>query len=323
LRAVLDATPEGILGLRCIRGASGEIEDAVVITANERAAEILGSTVRSLVDRPILEVVPKLRGSATWHRYLEVVRTRERQRFETSIVEHGEAKWFDIKVVPLGDGLMLSIAEITELKNACEALEAKNTRLADEVGRREQLERELRRLADVDALTGVASRRAFMEAAELALSVASDRQPVVVIAVDVDHFKRINDRYGHLAGDKILKAVGEELAAECRASDVVGRIGGEEFAILLAQMTLGDAMMVAERMRERLLARIVPITAITRVQVTASFGVAALMPGDTCEALLGRADAGLYRAKAKGRNCVVSVQDHDTASHEPGCGFAA
>ena len=105
--------------------------------------------------------------------------------------------------------------------------------LSEEVGRRQALEGELRRLAEVDVLTGVSTRRAFMEAARHAVDLATDRHPLAVIALDIDHFKLINDRFGHQAGDKVLSAVGDELRRECRTPDIVGRLGGEEFAILL------------------------------------------------------------------------------------------
>jgi diguanylate cyclase (GGDEF)-like protein len=326
LRAVLDASPEGVLGLRCVRSADGRIEDAMVITANERAADIIGCKVENLLDQPILNVVPKLRGTKAWARYLEVVETRQPQRFELSLNHHGHAKWFDVKAVALGDGFMLSIGDITSLKNACRELEEKNldlakanTMLSEEVSRREALEGELRRLADVDVLTGVATRRAFIEAAQCAIALASDRRPLAVIGLDIDHFKAINDRYGHQAGDKILTAVGEELRRECRAPDVVGRLGGEEFAILLPNVPLDAAVSVAERMRQRLLTTVVSVADMTRVTVTASFGVSAFRPQDTYEDLLGRADAGLYRAKKAGRDRVVVVHGGDhTVGHDFG-----
>ena len=326
LRAVLDASPEGILGLRCIRNAGGGIEDAMIISANERAADIFGCAVEKLVDHPILSVIPELTGTRTWARYVEVVERRQPQRFELSL-HRDHAKWFDVKAVPLGDGFMLSIADITSLKSAYRELEAKNldlakanTMLSEEVSRREALEGELRRLAEVDVLTGVATRRAFMEAAQSAITLASERHPLAVIALDIDHFKVINDRYGHLAGDKILRAVGEHLMRECRTHDIVGRLGGEEFAVLLADAPLDIAVGVAERIRQRLLATDVRVTEAPRAKVTASFGVAAYTSEDTYEDLLGRADSGLYQAKRAGRDRIVVVHEGDqTASQEHDC----
>ena len=89
LRTVLEASPDGIMGLRCVRAADGRIEDAVVVTANHRAADIVGCSVEGLLDRPILDVIPKLRGSKSWARYLEVVETRQPQQFELSLGRRG------------------------------------------------------------------------------------------------------------------------------------------------------------------------------------------------------------------------------------------
>ena len=305
LKTVLDASPDGVLALRCMRNAEGRIEDAMVITANELAAGMLGHSAADLLDKPILQLVPKLRGTTTWRRYVEVVETRQPLRFEVSRGHQGEKKFFDVKAIPLGDGFMVSIADVTKLKVACRELGAKNAKLSEEIRRREALECELRHLADVDALTGVASRRAFMVAADRAMARASKRSPLAIIAIDIDHFKGINDRYGHNAGDKVLTAIGGQLTRECRASDTVGRLGGEEFAILLPHTTLGTAAAIAERFREQLACMVIPLTEATDIEVRASFGVEAFRLGDTCESLLARTDACLYSAKRTGRDRVV------------------
>jgi diguanylate cyclase (GGDEF)-like protein len=305
LREVLDASPDGILSLRCMRRDDGTIEDATVITVNERAAEILGCPVRDLVDRPILQVIPNLKGTSTWARYLQVVHSREPQRFELSLLDKGRPKWFDIKARPLGDGFIVSISDVSQLKGACQQLEAKNARLAEEIDRREQLEAKLRRLADVDGLTGVASRRALMEAGErLQISVG---RHAAVVALDVDHFKNINDRYGHTVGDKVLAAVGETLRKSCRPADVVGRIGGEEFAIILPDTSLQEATEIASRLRERLAATAVRLPELGGVAVTASLGVAGFTPAESFASVLARADAGLYEAKRAGRDQVITT----------------
>ena len=218
-----------------------------------------------------------------------------------------------MKAAPLGDGFMVSIADVTTLKVTCQELEEKNAKLAEEIKRRQELEGELRRIADVDVLTGVASRRAFMIAAERSLEPAAGSTPLSVIALDIDHFKQINDRYGHNAGDKVLSAIGEELRQECRTSDVVGRLGGEEFAILLPNTTLDSAAAIAERLRRRVSAAAISLTEVTRISVSASFGVAPHIPGDSCETLLARADACLYRAKKAGRDRVVAMAENDAA----------
>jgi diguanylate cyclase (GGDEF)-like protein len=316
LRAILDASPEGVFGLRCVRAANGRIEDAIVLTANQRAADIIGCGVQDLTDRAILDVIPELRTSRTWGRYVEVVETRRPQRFELFL--RRASKWFDVNVVPLGDGFIVSMADVTTLKVACSELESRNLELSrtndllkDEIGRRRELEGELRRLAEVDVLTGVATRRAFMDATKHALALPARQSNLALVALDVDHFKAINDRYGHLGGDKVLSAVGHALKQECRAPDLVGRIGGEEFAVLLRHSSVDAAIGVAERMRGRVLNTAIPIGDAKGVSVTASFGVAEHCVGDSCESLLARADAALYEAKRLGRNRVIAARDPD------------
>jgi diguanylate cyclase (GGDEF)-like protein len=162
-------------------------------------------------------------------------------------------------------------------------------------------------LAQRDPLTGLANRRAFEEA--LRREVARARRsgaPLAVAALDVDHFKRVNDAHGHAAGDAVLAAVAARAAAALRAGDLLARVGGEEFAALLPGAGLAAAVEVAGRVRAAIAGA--PVEADGRpVEVTASLGCAALEPADEDgAALLARADARLYQAKRAGRDRVVS-----------------
>ncbi len=155
-----------------------------------------------------------------------------------------------------------------------------------------------------DVLTGVGNRRRMDQA--LVAEIARVRRGVggklSAIMVDVDHFKRVNDEYGHAAGDKVLTELGRLLRSQTRETDVVARFGGEEFVLLLPDATLEGAAAKAERLRVALSAQaIAPLP----YAVTASFGVAELLPGEDAESLLGRIDAALYQAKQAGRNRVV------------------
>ncbi len=166
---------------------------------------------------------------------------------------------------------------------------------------------ELRQLASTDVLTGAASRRAFGE--DGANAVALSRRhgnPLSCIAIDLDHFKRINDTYGHAAGDRVLAAAADAIRRSLRQSDSFARIGGEEFAILLPHTGRAGAMDVAEKLREKIEAVTVEVGAVT-IGITASFGVAEL-DGETADidALLARADTALYEAKSTGRNKCVA-----------------
>lgn len=168
-------------------------------------------------------------------------------------------------------------------------------------------EMELRRLATTDGLTGISTRRAFKEDAGKYIALARrHRSQLSAIAFDIDRFKTINDTYGHAAGDAVLKAVTDMAAATLRQSDLLGRLGGEEFAIILPDTDAAGAMAVAEKLRHALLALQFPGSK-PPMRVSASFGIAALDPGaDDLDALLVKADEALYEAKAAGRNtCLV------------------
>lgn len=194
-----------------------------------------------------------------------------------------------------------------ELARLAETAEAARQKLEAEIAERQKLERRLRELAMTDALTGAANRRAFLATANRELArAARHRRPLALIAIDIDHFKSINDRYGHAAGDVVLCAVAGLCLEQVRAADNFGRLGGEEFAALLPETTHDAAVLTAERLRAAVAALQVPVAGET-IAVTASFGVATLQPADTdFAALMRRADAALYEAKDRGRNRVVA-----------------
>jgi two-component system cell cycle response regulator len=170
------------------------------------------------------------------------------------------------------------------------------------------LEQRIRQLAATDSLTGVFNRRAFMERMEQELH-RSNREgiPLSLIMADIDHFKRINDRYGHQVGDLVLQRFTERLSINSRRYDFVGRYGGEEFVVCSPGIDVYQGESVAERMRMKIEEmKIVIHDTSTPIQITASFGVAFFQTGynDTVDSLTGRADKALYRAKREGRNRV-------------------
>ncbi|MGH9253932.1 MAG: diguanylate cyclase [Vicinamibacterales bacterium] len=161
-----------------------------------------------------------------------------------------------------------------------------------------------------DSLTGCFNRQHAMEILDVELRRARrSRLPLSLIILDLDHFKAINDRFGHLCGDAVLSTVGLRMQAVLRTSDVKCRYGGEEFLVLLPETPLSGAQRVAEVLRRDLEKHPVPwhkagIHAAD-VRVTASFGLTMIMPGEeNPTAIIARADAALYRAKEQGRNCV-------------------
>lgn len=162
--------------------------------------------------------------------------------------------------------------------------------------------------ARVDALTQLANRRGFLERAESAYLLALRHQrPLSAVILDIDLFKTINDRHGHAMGDAVLVQVGQTLMQLTRSSDCVARWGGEEFIMLLPETDLATASDFAERIRCALQAMALAAPDGQTIQITASFGVAQLQPGQTLEKLIIAADDALYRVKHTGRNRVAQA----------------
>ncbi len=172
---------------------------------------------------------------------------------------------------------------------------------------RQQLLQRLQHLASHDQLTGLLNRHAFHEQAQDSLQqLASGRQPVALLMLDIDNFKPVNDSHGHAAGDRVLTAFAAISTACLREVDLMGRVGGEEFAILLPGCERAAALAVAERVRQAFAAAELDIGEGRRLRATVSIGAALAMPaGPQLEALLLAADKALYQAKAEGRDRVA------------------
>jgi diguanylate cyclase (GGDEF)-like protein len=172
----------------------------------------------------------------------------------------------------------------------------------------EEQRAELVRLATLDELTGLHNRRFFLrrlgEEAERAARYGS---PLSLLLLDIDHFKRVNDTHGHVAGDEVLAALAAVIRATFRRTDVAARYGGEEFCVLLPQTDRTGAEPVAERLRQAFAAKTIDVREGGQLNVTCSVGVAEFGPdGSDAHTLLKSADARLYRAKAAGRNRVCA-----------------
>jgi len=168
-----------------------------------------------------------------------------------------------------------------------------------------QLFREVKENSVRDALTGCFTRGHALDVIDAELRRARRSQtPVSMIMFDLDHFKDVNDRHGHLCGDAVLSAVGKRMKEVLRGSDLKCRYGGEEFLVLLPETPLHGARRVAETLRKEIADRPVPWSG-EALTITASFGLAQTLPGEVnVQAVIARADQALYRAKDDGRNCV-------------------
>ena len=168
------------------------------------------------------------------------------------------------------------------------------------------MQRELVRLASVDPLTGLSNRRVFFERAEVARERCRDGGALTAIMFDIDHFKRVNDLYGHDVGDLAIASVAQLAAA---VGVLVGRLGGEEFGILTEGQHLHDGVKLAERLRAAVAA--LRLTTLNGpLTLSCSFGVSEIMPGESIDDLLKRADVALYAAKTGGRNRVMAADTY-------------
>jgi len=285
LRMVLGAAPVALVLTR--------LRDQHVVLANERCA--------ALFEVPLEEVV----GQRTRDYY---VTPEERDQVIGALVEQGQ---LDAALVRLKKR---SGKEFwAEMSARIVELDGQRCSLVGifDVTAQKNLEEQLRALATCDSLTGAANRRHFVELAqrehERSLRAGA---PLSLCLFDADHFKGINDQYGHVAGDHVLSALAQAARGALRASDVLGRLGGEEFAMLLPDTDLAGALVVAERVRVAVAASEVQGGEVRSagtsgaIRVTISIGVAERGPGESLEALLKRADRSLYAAKDAGRNRV-------------------
>lgn len=231
---------------------------------------------------------------------------RSDERFADNPFVAGEPHLRFYAGVPLRTPDGHNIGTLCAIDHAPRAFSERETSILADLAAMTMDELELRQLVAVDALTGVLSRRAFRDEAARAMSQARrGPRPLGMVAIDIDHFKSVNDTYGHAAGDTVLAGVAAACRDNLRAGDAVGRLGGEEFAALLPGAGRTEALDVAEKLR----------AAVEKLRfglggkpvgVTASFGVAALDQATSdVDALMANADAALYEAKGSGRNRCV------------------
>lgn len=291
------------------------LADHALVYVNERAAQLAGMSLPELMGR---EPRSMYRNPGERDRmFAQYLREGVLRDYETGLIgANGRDLWVLLSMVPITyDGSPCALTTIVDITG------------------RKAMEDALRVAATTDALTGTASRRSFMERAGAAVAQARRAAPgsaaaaLSMVMLDVDDFKRVNDRHGHAAGDAVLRAVTATCMGRVRAGDLVGRLGGEEFGILLPATPLDAAAALAEALRAAIAAtRVAAPSAAAAdaqppgpvpVRVTASFGVSTLAAGDTLDSLLARADGGLYRSKQQGRDRVSCLPTPAPAAAPP------
>ncbi|NLZ39615.1 MAG: diguanylate cyclase [Firmicutes bacterium] len=260
-----------------------------IIDYNKAAENFFAAVNITLKNYPIEHVLagePKL---------LEIFESVDSQDF--SLLIDGEERFFEIDVLPLGDSrdgntrMLKSIRDVTEER---------------------KMQEKLKFLATTDSLSGLYNRAEFMNLAQREFSRAKrNNEELSLLIMDLDNFKTINDTFGHAAGDEVIREMGSMIKSSFRRTDIAGRIGGEEFAVVLKNASLADAKRLAEQFRENIARRKV-IFGKQEIGVTVSIGVASIRNNNDASNnitdILKIADDALYKAKAKGRNCVVAME---------------
>lgn len=226
---------------------------------------------------------------------LEIFKSESSQDF--SLMINGEKRFFEIDSVTLGNlsdrstRMLKSIRDITEKKKVHEKLKI---------------------LATTDSLSGLYNRTEFMRLAQREFTWAKrHNEELSLLMMDLDRFKNINDTFGHAAGDEVISVIGDIIKTNFRKTDIPGRLGGEEFAVVLKNTSLKEAKKAAEKLRETV-AKTKVIYGTQEITRTVSIGVAAIFSDkdnyNNTEDILKKADDALYKAKAKGRNCVMAME---------------
>ncbi len=289
VRGIFDASPDGILVVN---------DQQIVVAVNQRFFEVWGIPVNpgqsgeiiGNLDEPLL--------------FMAVERVKNPKLFLERVKElYADPTLDDHCEVELKDGRTLE-RHSTVIRGG-EQQSLGRVWFFRDISNRKQTEAELLELATHDPLTGVFNRRYFFDRAHKEFARARRYETCFsAIAIDIDHFKNINDQYGHAAGDEVLKALCECCQGVFRESDLFARLGGEEFCALVLNTGLGEALLTAERLRHLVMTKFVSAEGKI-IRYTISIGVATLTTTDkSIENILQRADNALYRAKKNGRNQV-------------------
>ncbi|MDR3620584.1 MAG: diguanylate cyclase [Paludisphaera borealis] len=300
-KALLDRLPDAV----CFLDA-----DHRVVYWNEAAERLSGYSRDEALHQPGLLDALKWTdhsGAALTRDELPLLQCTARERTVAAHLflkrKDGRRIWVEVRSTPVRDDRGVLVGGLSTFRDATSSIAV------------EHAFRQIREAAERDPLTGLANRRHLDRMLDLHLQILDrDHRPFCLMIADLDHFKQINDAWGHTTGDRALVEFANLLQRQCRAEDLVARFGGEEFMVLFPDHTLETAARIAERLRAN------TPTATPRElgdrQLYASFGVAQAVPGETAQQLIRRADAALYRAKSLGRD---RVEIEDAQDPLPSC----
>lgn len=330
LRAVFHASSDSITVIEAMRGEDGRINDFRTIAANAETARRLGRTADALIGATLIANFPHAEATRAVHHFAKAIETQAPGSFEISYVQNGLSTDRLFRFMPWGEFLtvtgvdtgpeiaarraienkhdeLLTAHRLLEqraidLKASNDALQRTTVELREEIRRNKILELELIHLAQHDGLTGAPNRSYFdLRFEEALLEAQRDGSQLVLCVVDIDRFKEINDRFGHAGGDEVLREVSRRLATVVGKSGVVGRMGGDEFAVILSGKN--DRRAIEDTVDCLVRVGMAPFMIECReVPISLSVG-AALYPddGQTTRELTAAADMAVYRAKRDGR----------------------
>jgi diguanylate cyclase (GGDEF)-like protein/PAS domain S-box-containing protein len=296
-------------------------EGETIAMVNREAGRLFGYQRHELIGRSIEVLLPhgtRRRHATDRRAFLRhpVARPMGSRRDVLGRCRDGRVIPVEVGLSPLrANGSLYVISTIIDLTQR-RAAEERITRQAEAL---EEANRRLAELASTDSLTSLWNRRAFLDQLDVQLQLAvRTARPLSVLMLDLDLFKSYNDRYGHLAGDKVLAGAAHVLKLHTRRSDFIARIGGEEFGIILPEADRGGATVLAERFRSAIQASKWPRRAVTISVGAATVAFRSAVPRPETPSrseVLAAADRALYRSKERGRNCVSHVDDADPNRH--------
>ena len=305
LDSILRASMDGIIHLRAERDAAYHIVDFVITVLNPAAERIAALPEEKLIDHRLSELPANNLLHAVEPACRQVLDVGLSAAVELTDPRPGRYAVFTVNAVRTGDGVTVTLTNISSHKRQKQELRQALTALEVQMGERKNLQDELTRMATTDPLTGALNRRELMQRSkqEVAAARRYGRSLSLLIA-DIDFFKKLNDTYGHGVGDIAIRMVADICQQALRETDLVARIGGEEYVILMPEASGERAAETADRLRKTIAAATIPADG-SSFSITASFGVTEWSPeDDSIETTLARADSALYDAKQAGRNRV-------------------
>jgi diguanylate cyclase (GGDEF)-like protein/PAS domain S-box-containing protein len=321
-----------------VKSALDSLAEGVVLTdqnerivlANTAFAEKIRTSTSSLLGRKTSEIkwiIPKSEVNVKGFPWLKAIKERQNQtgfRLELQDQSNGRRMVFMVNSTPILDGhgkcrgSLATFDDVTEVEEKSEQLRIMLEELEISNNEIQRKNKQLEFLATHDPLTNCLNRRALFDRFNADFSGARRYgHDLSCIMLDIDHFKSVNDNYGHAAGDEVLKGVSKTLKAKKRESDTVGRYGGEEFCVVLPHTDINGAIDTAERFRMA-----IESGDFSGIQITSSFGVSSISfgAGDTSE-IIDQADKALYVAKEEGRNRVISWEQLEVGTEMKSSGL--